>query len=211
MTVARENLKLSLTTVLISDLNDLIWSDCVKFKDCTKGEDFIRFFDNDKPGFSHTEYYHYTSLENANKILTSNKLWLTSLSEFANDLVEREAYKGIGRRCFSACFSTGTSENLPLWYLYSGADGRGARIGFNKRCFRKLLNSAAFLLSEYDSKERKLIGEPEPLKREDLKFVCRDILYIGSDSKNRNAFRCKYNGDTINNLSRSVRDEIFQK
>ena len=183
----------------------------MKFKDCTMGEEFIEFFDNDKPGFSHTEYYHYTTLEKANSILDSKKLWLTPLSESANDLVERETYKRIGRRCFSACFSTGTSENLPLWYLYSGVDGRGARIGFNKRCFRKLLNSAAFLLSEYDSKERKLIGKPVPLNQEDFKFVCRDILYIGSDSKNKNAFRFKYNGETINNRSGLERDEIFQK
>ena len=211
VTAARENLKLSLTTVMVSDLNNLIWSDCVKFKDCTMGEEFIEFFDNDKPGFSHTEYYHYTTLEKANSILDSKKLWLTPLSESANDLVERETYKRIGRRCFSACFSTGTSENLPLWYLYSGVDGRGARIGFNKRCFRKLLNSAAFLLSEYDSKERKLIGKPVPLNQEDFKFVCRDILYIGSDSKNKNAFRFKYNGETINNRSGLERDEIFQK
>ena len=183
----------------------------MKFKDCTTGEEIVEFFDNDKLGFNHTEYYHYTSLERANNILDSKKLWLTPLSESANDLVERETYKRIGRRCFSACFSTGTSENLPLWYLYLGVDGCGARIGFKKSCFRQLFNNAAFLLSEYDSKERKLIGELEPLKKEDLKFVCRDILYIGSDSKNKNAFRFKYNGETINSLADSVRDEVFQE
>ena len=85
------------------------------------------------------------------------------------------------------------------------------RIGFKKNSFSHLLKKANFLLSEYDSENRSLIGNPIKLNQEDFKFVCRDILYIGKDSKNNNAFRCKYNGQTINNLSESVKNEIFQK
>lgn len=181
----------------------------MKFKECSTGEDFINFFDNDKLGLNHTEYFHYTTLKNADSILNTKKLWLSPLSESANDLVEKEVYKSSGQQCFSACFSTGTSENLPLWYLYSGVDGQGVRIGLKKNSFSRLLKNANFLLSEYDSDNRCLIGNPMQLKCEDFKLVCRDILYVGNDSKNKNAFRSKYNGQTINNLHESEMDKIY--
>lgn len=47
---------------------------------------------------------------------------------------------------FSLCFSTGLSENLPLWYLYSGIDGHGARLQVSKTWVRDLIRHGTFHL-----------------------------------------------------------------
>lgn len=179
------------------------------FKECSSSQDFISFFDNDEQAFRHTYFYHYTSLKNVNQIMKGKQIRLTPLSKSANDLVEKDTYEKLGDNIFSLCFSTGTSECLPLWYLYSGIDGRGARIGLKKKTFRQLIENSTFLLQEikldppYNAR-----GEPVVLKTEDYMLMCRDILYIGHDSQKTNLYRIKYNGQVINDISKDITDKV---
>ena len=181
----------------------------MNFKDCETADDFLAFFDNDEQAFRHTNFYHYTSLENANRILNGKQIRLTPFSKSANDLVEKDTYEKLGDNIFSLCFSTGTSECLPLWYLYSGIDGRGARIGLKKKTFRQLIENSTFLLQEIElDPPYNARGEPVVLKRKDYMLKCRDILYAGRDSQKADLYRIKYNGQVINNLSESIADNL---
>ena len=181
----------------------------MEFNKCNTSEEFLTFFDNDEQAFRHTNYYHYTLLENINSILKAKQIRLTQLSKTANDLVEKGVYNELGSNIFSVCFSTGTSECLPLWYLYSGIDGRGARLGLKKKTLCKILENPSFLLLETEcTRPYRLIGEPIELKKDDYKLLCRDILYIGRDSQKKSAFRIKYNGQVVNNLPKEEADKL---
>lgn len=180
-----------------------------EFKECNTSNDFLCFFDNDELSFRHTYYYHYTSINNVSKILNSKQIRLTRLSTSANDLLEKEHYAKFGNNIFSLCFSTGTSESLPLWYLYSGIDGCGARIGLKRRSFSQLINSPTFLLIEVESKyPYNAIGEPLVLRPKDYMCQCRDILYIGQDPQNNDIFRAKYNGQVKNGLPKDTANSL---
>lgn len=179
------------------------------FKNCLSSKDFVNFFDNDTQAYKHTNYYHYTSLSKVNKILESKQIWLSSFSKYANDLNEKKTYEKLDNNIFSLCFSTGTSESLPLWYLYSGIDGCGVRIGLKKKTMRQLLESSTFLLQPVESEPPyKAYGKQIELKKEEYKLLFRDIIYIGQDSQKAGYYRAKYNGQVINNLSKEVIDGI---
>ena len=76
----------------------------------------------------HTYYCHYSSISKVDNILSSECMWLSPLDRF-NDLKESES-AGSNPNLFGLCFSAMFSENLPMWYLYGGLTGKGARITF---------------------------------------------------------------------------------
>lgn len=149
-------------------------------------EEFINRLNSDDTAKHHTNYFHYTTIENADKILNSGTFWLNNFEKDGNDKNDRRQGE------FSLCFSTGTSENLPLWYLYSGIDGKGVRLGLKKKDFIDLINNPKLYIAEYDSKNHILIPGTER-EIDKSKVAARDILYIGKDST-KNAYRLKYNG-----------------
>ena len=139
-------------------------------------------------------------------------LRLLPLSKTANDLTERDTYVEIGDNIFSACFSTGTSENLPLWYLYSGLDGRGVRLGMKKAGFKNLCKNADLELLEIESDyPYKSIKKLKRLSSTEYELKCRDILYIGSDTQNKNRYRAKYNGNVVNSITEDIASEVMGK
>lgn len=181
----------------------------MKFKECNSTDDFLRFFNNNDLSSRHTNFYHYTSIINVDQILKSKQLRLTPLSKSANDLVEREYYEHLGNNIFSLCLSTGTSESLPLWYLYSGIDGCGARIGLKKKTFCQIVESPVFQLIEVEAQYPcREVNEPITLQSEDYTFLCRDILYIGQDPQKINTYRIKYNSQVINDISKDTADKL---
>lgn len=94
----------------------------------------------------HGQYCHYTSLRSLNSILEKKQFWLSNVSHF-NDCIDSNQFAEVDRQlCFTLCFATGMHENLPLWYLYSGVDGKGARVRFTKDSMRNLLETSKFSL-----------------------------------------------------------------
>lgn len=173
----------------------------MEFKECRKADEFIDFFTDKERGFRHTHFYHYSTLKNVDSILKKKNIRLTNLSCTSNDQSEREGDGEKGKYLFSTCFSTGTSEQLPLWYLYSGIDGKGARVGLSKSIFKKMYNSAKYFLQEVEKEPPYAeIGEPIELKK-DYETVCQDIAYLSEDTVNTGKFRLKYNGQVKNDLS----------
>lgn len=172
-----------------------------RFKDCKTAQEIVDFFDNDEQGFHHTKYYHYTTFEKACKIL-KNGIWrLSSLArEDSNDCVERDLQRQEGKTTFSICFSTGTSESLPLWYLYSGVDGGGVRFEFSKAQIKKIMNTKTMQLVVAKKDQRGANIAPIPLNQEDGTWMLRDIMYIGKDTVRTGKYRIKHNNEALNGV-----------
>ena len=180
--------------------------------------DYLNFLKKQDQGLHHTNYYHYTSIDTLNNILSGGNLWLTSFGkENSNDIIEREWYKENGKYLFSVCFSTGTSESLPLWYLYSGIDGKGARIRLKKKTmtnfYNKLSSNDVPLFLAAMSKNKKEIDPSTkiPLNQGQYEIKLQDILYVGKDSEKTDTYRIKYNGNTCNNINLSEYNTILNE
>lgn len=183
----------------------------MEFKDCKTGTDILSFFNDPNRAEKHTYFYHYTTLQNVDSILKEKAFRLTRLAVTANDTIEKKRYEAYGDNVFSLCFSTGTSESLPLWYLYSGIDGKGARIGLKKKSFLDLCRADLSLAATETVYPYRIIGSPVKLSPDDYDFIARDILYLGQDPAKPKYYRAKYNGQVINDLSEATHHEIDQQ
>ena len=80
------------------------------------------------------KFYHYTKSENLVKIFTpdekGNRFFYISNLEKMNDVEENELHEENANKIHSFCTCCTSTEKIPLWYLYSGVCGNGARIGF---------------------------------------------------------------------------------
>ena len=153
---------------------------CYKWNEIEKsiGENNLALFLRER-ALKHSNYYHYGSVEKISAILEHKTLRINPSINF-NDVNDR--YEGI----FSFCFSTGTSENLPLWFLYSGIEGKGARIGLNQNQFNQFIDNATFTL---------MVNKEARFRIPKEKVVVSDILYI---QKKQTETRVKYNARTLN-------------
>jgi hypothetical protein len=138
--------------------------------------------------FEHGHYYHYTTIDAINSILCGQAFWLSPLVG-TNDRTEKALPAH-----FQTSFSTGESENLPLWYLYSGVDGKGGRLGLSKSHFKRLIEQAEYSLYEYN--ESGNLGERIcDLDRNNSTLAVQDILYISEHIDGD--YRLKYNGKQV--------------
>lgn len=159
------------------------------------------------------KYYHYTPLGAINAILGSKSFVISAVSRF-NDKTDREQFgnENEQRKFFSLCFSRGTEENLSLWYLYSGVDGKGGRLGFTHNKIKRLLSDTLdicddtsddklrFSLWEYDYDHHKKIKRIKPLEEnKHMTIKLRDVLYYRVGGKKA---RLKYNTLTNNAIQK---------
>lgn len=146
--------------------------------------------------YRHTNFFHYTSLDALNSIIGSRKFLVSNVSRF-NDLKEKEVFNNNEELFYSLCFSTGVNENLPLWYLYSGLDGKGGRIKFTSTMMRRIVDYSKFYLCEYDYSEHKEIRKIFDLTDDNSTKEFRDVLYCGINDDNT----IKYNTMTNRRIS----------
>ena len=155
----------------------------------------------------HNELYHYTSLKAIDEILKYGIIRISSTNRF-NDEKDRRQFgtEQEQKKHFSLCFTSGNNENLSLWYLYSGVDGKGGRMGFTYNQLVKMINQGDFFLVEYDYETSKPIGKEIPLVQgENIKVTFRDILYSKTIS-NQNFADLKYN--TMTNHNKVTNEEL---
>lgn len=127
----------------------------------------------------HKEFFHYTSLRAIDAILGGKTIRISSSDRF-NDKKDKEQFGTLleQKRHYSLCFSTGSNENLSLWYLYSGINGKGGRISLTYKKLMQFISEGEFYLTEYDYENNKGIGIKIPLKNsENMELILRDILY----------------------------------
>lgn len=182
------------------------------FKELVSAQDYQQFFFDSDRANHHTFYYHYSTLGIVDNILKENAFRLRNLTESSNDEGEKRHSAGDGDVLFSVCFATGTSENLPMWYLYSGPDGKGGRLGLSKSDFMVLRNAKVSLVEVEKTYPYPMKETPVPLRKGEYEIAAYDVLYIGRDNANKgNFYRAKYCGGTNNEISEKTYQQITQK
>ncbi|MCM1054755.1 MAG: hypothetical protein NC394_04445 [Bacteroides sp.] len=168
------------------------WSN---FGKLSKASELSEYLDGRE--YTHGGYYHYTSLDAINNIIGNKEFWISPVTNF-NDIIDQKQYKDKERYFYSLCFSTGKSENLPLWYLYSGLEGKGGRIKLTKTNVKSLIEDSEYELCEKLDKSNNK-GLTLPLKKDkNMILQFKDILYFREEE---NEIRIKYNTMTNYNLS----------
>ena len=130
-------------------------------------------------------FYHYTTVDSVNKILSSDGfgnhfIFVRNIATM-NDLNEAELHKSDGNRIHSFCTCCTKHEKIPLWYLYSGICGNGARLGFTPGKMIKFLNSIKIVYPVENGKA----NYSNTLKiNEDFELFCGWVYYL-MDGNNR--------------------------
>lgn len=93
-----------------------------------------------------SSFYYHTRLDVAKKILSNEELvfYISPISGM-NDENEKELHNKNKDRTYILCFSHLKIESIPMWYLYSGITGEGARIGLTPARMKDLIESATVL------------------------------------------------------------------
>ena len=153
-------------------------------------------------------YYTYTSSKNADNILKDERIWFTWLGKKStNDAMDIETYKN-KKNCFCSCFSTGTKENLPLWYLYSGIDGQGVRLGFPKAWITNLKEINNVELVEVDENDKR--KSIEILEKGEFEVEIRDILYIGNEKEGSNSVQLQHK-EVTSEINCDLAGQLYKK
>lgn len=103
---------------------------------------------------SNNDFNYFTSLHTAEKILSGdseNYIYVSPISKM-NDVHERELHLKNGRNVFGLCFCNSDMDNIPMWYLYGGISGEGARIGITKTKMRDLIANIDHIYAVNDNK-----------------------------------------------------------
>lgn len=156
-------------------------------KDVNNLKELKTFFDGraEKHG---NQYFHYTTMNKLNNILSNEEIWVSQTRSF-ND--KKELNKDSHN--FAFCLSTGVNENLSLWYLYSGIDGKGCRIKFTKKQLELLCKSSRFFLCKKEE-----AGEDcELVEGENLSIYLKDVLYY---REKEDTVDLKYNNSVNHNF-----------
>ncbi len=165
-----------------------------EFSKLATSDELSTYFSEER---KHEYFCHYTSLGNIDCILSNFQLWLNSF-ENCNDVLDEKQFemntdgkKVNYKKHYTICFSTGVNENLPLWYLYSGLDGKGGRLRFTDNLVKKACRLGKFELWEFDEncKPVKLVERLEHGKN--ATFAFKDVLYNRIDSSSKVSL--KYN------------------
>lgn len=131
--------------------------------------------------YEHTEYNHYAELRIIDEILKNREFFLSDVRGF-NDKKDIEQFKD--KLYFSLCFSTGVNENLSLWYLYSGIEGKGGCVSFERSTIKEFIENAKYELWKIKVLPNKLekldkVADIENGKNARIEFA--DVLYFSEE------------------------------
>lgn len=124
-------------------------------------------------------FYHYTFMENAIDILESGCFRLSKL-KFSNDLKEKQ------RDIYYLSFCATHVDDVPMWYLYAGIDGKGAKLRFSKGKIKNIIESLVFSTKENEKYNMKV--------KDYFDVECNYVLYkdVNNDYRYRGE---KYQAD----------------
>ena len=170
------------------------WYDFDKLK---SSDDLNEYF-SDK-SYHHSNYYHYTNLKGIEGIIGSKCFFVSQVEAF-NDTVDTEHFEN-QKSSFVLCFATGVHENLPMWYMYSGVDGKGGRLSFTKDSVRKIVEQSEYILCEKGSGKRICV-----LTEDDYEKSFEDVLYYSQENKSKNVV-LRYN----NMMNKFIDTDVFKE
>lgn len=148
----------------------------------------------EEKAYSHTYYYHYSDCDAIKSIIENKNFWISPVC-FSNDATEHNRFGDETYRYFQLCFSTGTTENLPLWLLYSKSERKGARISFKRADIRKLCDLENMKLKLVNALNSEVVAEL--VNGSNCKIQFKDVLYR---KKEADKYRLKYNTGVNNNF-----------
>lgn len=140
------------------------------------------FFRNCKPSDIKKKFYHYTSVDSLKSILKGDEksqsfLFLGSLANM-NDINEANLHKEVAHKTFLFCACSTDSERIPLWYLYAGISGNGARLCFTKE---KMLKFFKRIEKVYPVSNYKVDYSKELKVDQDFELQCGYVYYVKDD------------------------------
>ena len=161
--------------------------------------------------YGHDKYYHYTSLSAIEAILKEKTFRISPVTRF-NDRIDMAQFQENQHRFFSACFSSGQNENLSLWYMYGGMNGKGARLELSRTTLLNLFaKHSTFQLVEYDFEKRTPLTDGIALSEgASMKLQIGDVVYARQSKKDPNKYELKYNTKTHYNFP-TIEFERFKK
>lgn len=137
-------------------------------------------------------FYHYTTFENLQKILTGDNqgnhfFFVRSINDM-NDRNEARWHQEDGDKIHSFCTCCTKHEKIPLWYLYSGICGRGVRLGITPGKMLKFLRDIELVYPVIGGK----VDYSTPLRiHNDFDLLCGWVYYL-MDGNNRIFYRNSY-------------------
>ena len=161
-----------------------------KFSQIENIEEVVEFINSKK--FNHMHYSYYTDIYSMDSILKNKCIWLSKLDD-CNDKTEKENAGG-NENMFCLCWSATYSENFPMWYMYGGISGEGARLTIARKEFSKWIKEKGLTFYIWECNKEEKIEEIAPRN-----VRCEDILYISYDEENRK-YRLKHNNESNNNV-----------
>jgi len=124
---------------------------------------------------SETKYCHFTSVENAREILSTETFYLSKYSQM-NDLAEAKIHSDETNDAFSLCFSNSEALNIPAFYLYGGIDGKGCKIQFTRAKLNEIINDCTVF---YVNKQNKKLRREVPKSAYSIYYDW--IYYVSSN------------------------------
>lgn len=89
---------------------------------------------------SSVKFCHYTTIENARKILSGECIFLNKLSNM-NDIGEFKLHSRDKDKVFVLSLCNSDMKSIPLFYLYGGIDGKGCKIDFTDSFVRRMITN----------------------------------------------------------------------
>ena len=130
------------------------------------------------------DFWHYTDMQATLSIAENLELWFGKMSN-CNDIIETELHKADADFIHIVSFCNSNTEQIPLWYLYSGLKGDGAALRLTPATMIKFL----------DSLETVKTSEGNTLHRgKDFDLFYGWVYYI-KHSDNCEKFSVKYKGE----------------
>lgn len=148
--------------------------------------------------FATTTFWHYTKLDTVDKILEGGELHLSCMSE-TNDTGEMKLHKDADMLNI-ICFCNSDSEKIPMWYLYSGVDGKGASIGFTPSTLMELIRSI---------KTAKTDGGEEWKMGKNFKLMCGWVYYRKKEAPSQVKYKGKWY--SVSGSEEFAKDNYFIK
>lgn len=128
-------------------------------------------------------FWHYTKLESVCKIIENQYFLLGNLT-CMNDILECEEHKDCANQIYVLSFCNSNTEKIPMWYLYSGIDGKGCSIGITAKGMSYFIDSIK-TVKTYNSEKVLTIGK-------DFDLESGWVYYINKKEPNQVFYRNKW-------------------
>ena len=126
-------------------------------------------------GGLHKNYKLYTSMEQALGILMSGYIYIPDGKKW-NDISDRNLMTGRGT--FAKCFSCSVRENIAMWMLYGGQNGKkGAMLNFYPFVMKELRSSKAITLGKFDEFGKFQECKELYAEKHDYEIFLTDVIY----------------------------------